>query len=126
MLERIHYPQLGPISGPYVHAVRHDNTLYLSGLTAWGTPACGQSVSDQAREIFRQITVVAEAERTTLAGLIKVTLFVTDISMLGDLRATLFDCYGGHLPASSLVEVSRLFSDEISIEIEAVLALDAR
>lgn len=124
MLDRKHYPQLGAAGGPYVHAVRHGATLYLSGLTAWNTPARGQSVSAQTREIFRQIDEVARAEGVSLAALIKVTLFVTDITALGDLRATLFECYGEHLPASSLVEVRRLFSDDISIEIEAILALD--
>lgn len=123
MVERKIYPMLGDVSGPYVHAVRHHDTLYLSGLTAYGTPAQGRAIGAQAREIFRQISAIATAEQVSLAALIKVTIFVTDIGNLADLRSALFDCYGAGLPASSLVEVSRLFADEIDIEIEAVLAL---
>lgn len=124
MLERKNYPVLGAVAGPYVHAVRHRDTLYLSGLTAYGTPAQGRAIGVQAREIFRQIAAIAAAEQVSLAALVKVTIFVTDIGNVADLRSALFECYGGQLPASSLVEVSRLFADEIDIEIEAVLALD--
>jgi len=35
----------------------------------------------------------------------------------------MYQNYGEHLPASSLVEVSRLFSPDLSIEIEAVFGL---
>jgi len=37
--ERKNYPQLGEVNAPYVHAVKHGATLYVSGLTAFGTAA---------------------------------------------------------------------------------------
>ncbi|HFP9441948.1 TPA: RidA family protein, partial [Raoultella ornithinolytica] len=38
-LIRKNYPELGEVKAPYVHSVRHGDTLYISGLTAFGTPA---------------------------------------------------------------------------------------
>jgi len=35
----------------------------------------------------------------------------------------LFHYYGDHLPASSLVQVSALFSPDLKIEIEGIMAL---
>lgn len=58
-----------------------------------------------------------------MSSLLKVTIFITDLSQAGELRKVLGHYYEGHLPASSLVEVSRLFSPELNIEIEAIFGL---
>ncbi|TOH88836.1 enamine deaminase RidA, partial [Vibrio parahaemolyticus] len=39
MVERVIYESLPQIAGPYVHATKHNKTLYISGLTAYGTDA---------------------------------------------------------------------------------------
>lgn len=123
-LTRVNYPQLGEVKAPYVHAVKHNNTLYVSGLTAFGSPAQKQGIAEQAEEIFAQFKLIATAEKTSLASLIKVTIFVTALDELSALRTVLFRHFGSHLPASSLVQVSQLFSPDLNIEIEAILALD--
>ncbi|WP_221796574.1 RidA family protein [Oceanobacter mangrovi] len=122
-LERINYPALAAPVGPYVHAVKHQHTLYLSGLTAFGSAAQGQPVAQQAAEIFRQIAAIAAAEGSDLGSLIKVTAFVTSFDDIDSLRLALFEIYQQRLPASSLVQVAALFSPAIDIEIEAILAL---
>lgn len=122
--ERKNYPQLGEIKGPYVHAVRHGETLYISGLTAFGSAAQQADIATQAEEIFRQLRLIAEAEGTSLHALLKVTIFVTSLQDSDALRAVLYRNYGDHLPASSLVQVSQLFSPDLAVEIEAILALN--
>lgn len=123
LLTRKNYPELGEVKAPYVHAVRHHDTLYVSGLTAFGTAAQGQSLAAQASEIFSQLNNVAAAEQISLQNLIKVTIFVTSLAELASLREVLFAHFGEHLPASSLVQVSALFSPDLNVEIEAILAL---
>ena len=54
---------------------------------------------------------------------IKMTMFITSFDEITELRQVLYRNYGEHLPASSLVEVSRLFSPDLKIEIEAILGL---
>lgn len=122
-LVRKNYPELGEVKAPYVHAVRHSNTLYISGLTAFGTAAQRAGIADQAEEIFSQIRKIANAEGTDFSALIKVTIFITSFDEIDELREVLFQNYGDHLPASSLVEVSRLFSTDLRIEIEAIFGL---
>lgn len=122
-VERKNYPHLAQPVGPYVHAVKHNGFLFLSGLTAFGSSAQGRGVAEQADAIFAQITSIAEAERSSLSALVKVTIFVTSFDGITQLRESLFRHYGSHLPASSLVQVARLFSTEINIEVEAILAV---
>lgn len=123
-LQRNNYPALGEPVGPYVHAVRHGNTLYLSGLTAFGTDAQFDTIENQAREIFRQIKEVANYEGGGLENIIKITAFVTDLSRMEELRNTLFDIYDQNLPASSLIHIAGLFDKDLKIEIEAVIAVE--
>lgn len=120
---RTNYPELGEVKAPYVHSVKHGNTLYISGLTAFGTAAQHQGIAGQAEEIFRQLRTIVSAEGTDFSSLIKVTLFITSFDEITELRNVLYQNYGDHLPASSLVEVSRLFSPDLAIEIEAIFAL---
>lgn len=122
--ERKNYPSLGEVKGPYVHAVRHGETLYISGLTAFGSAAQQADIAAQAEEIFRQLRLIAAEEETSLHALLKVTIFVTSLENIDELRAVLWRHYGDHLPASSLVQVSQLFSADLQVEIEAILALN--
>lgn len=106
-----------------MHAVKHGTTLYVSGLTAFGTAAQQGDIAEQAEAIFEQLRLVAIAEQTSLASLLKVTIFVTSLTEINALREVLYRYYGHHLPASSLVQISGLFSPDLRIEIEAILAL---
>ncbi|WP_020590710.1 RidA family protein [Kiloniella laminariae] len=122
-LQRINLPELGLPVGPYVHAVRHQHTLYTSGFTAYGTAYQYGSLAEQTRGIFEQLLSIAEAQKTSLEGLVKVTIFVTDLERIAELRDCLMELYDGAVPASSLVKVDRLFSPELLIEVEAIFAL---
>lgn len=120
---RKNYPELGEVKAPYVHSVKHGNTLYISGLTAFGTAAQHKDMAEQAEEIFSKISKIVSIEGSDFSALIKVTIFITSFEEINKLREVLYRNYGNHLPASSLVEVSRLFSPDISIEIEAIFGL---
>lgn len=123
VVERRNYDASGQSNGLFSAAVKHGDTLYLSGVTAFGSEAQGKSIAEQARVIFARIGAMAEAEGTDLSSLIKVTIFITDVGKAPELREELARQYAGKPPASSLVEVNNLFSPEINIEIEAILGL---
>jgi len=122
MVVRKHYPSLPAPAGPYSVAVHHNGTLYLSGMTAFGTPAQGKDIASQAEAIFEQMKQVTQAEKITMRNLIKVTIFVTSMNDVGALREVLSKNYDGAYPASSLVKVAGLFSPEVNIEVEALFA----
>ncbi|QIU88422.1 RidA family protein [Yokenella regensburgei] len=120
---RKNYPELGEVNAPYVHSVKHGNTLFISGLTAYGTAAQHEGIAEQAEEIFSQIRKITSIECIDFSSLIKVTIFITSFKKLAELRKVLYRNYGDHLPASSLVEVRSLFSPDLSIEIEVIFGL---
>lgn len=76
MLQRKNYAALGQITAPYVHAVSHNGTLYVSGLTVHGTSAGQHDIAAQAEAIFDQLEVITHAEQTSLQNLIKVTILL--------------------------------------------------
>jgi 2-iminobutanoate/2-iminopropanoate deaminase len=122
-LQRRNFESLGTPLGPYVHAVAHNHTLYTSGLTAFGTQAQQGDICQQAHAIFNQLEIIAKQQGTSLQLLIKVTIFVTDVTHIAQLRDYLFEYYGEHLPASALIKIESLFAPELLIEVEAILAL---
>ena len=123
VVERITYERLPQIVGPYVHATKYNKTLYVSGLTAFGTSAQAFGFKEQTKEILEQISEILRVEKRLKSDLVKLTVFVRDMSMLGSLRELLFEFYKGDLPACSLVEVSKLIHADLQIEIEAIVAL---
>lgn len=93
---RQNYPALGEVKAPYVHSVKHNDTLYISGLTAFGTAAQQKGIAEQAEEIFSQMRKIACAENTDFSALIKVTIFITSFEEITELREVLYRNYGDH------------------------------
>lgn len=125
MIQRSNYAGLPEPAGPYSTAVRHHDTLYLSGMTAFGTAAQGQGLAREAEAILAQVRQIAQAEGISMQNLVKVTIYVTTLDDLDGLRQMLARHYEGALPASSLVRVAGLFSPEVSLEVEAVFGFGA-
>ncbi|MEE4011523.1 RidA family protein [Roseibium sp. FZY0029] len=122
-LVRQNFEELGLPAGPYSHAVRHGQTVYTSGFTAFGTPAQSASAGPQVREIFDQLQIIAAHCGRSLKDIAKVTVYVTDMADLTETRSTLADLYGKDVPASSLVFVAALFHADLRVEIEALIAV---
>lgn len=123
MVERVNYEGLPQIAGPYVHATKHNKMLFVSGLTAYGTDSQSLDILAQSKEILDQISEILRYEQRQKCDLVKLTIFVCDISTLASIRELLFEFYDDHLPACSLVEISKLIHPDLHIEIEAVVAL---
>ncbi len=106
-----------------MHAVKHNGMLFLSGLTALGSPAQGRGIRQETDAILKSIATFARAERTDLRALLKVTVFVTSLEFVNELREALSQHLADSFPAISLVQIGRLFSPHILLEAEAVLAV---
>jgi|SRR5688572_29676053 2-iminobutanoate/2-iminopropanoate deaminase len=123
ILERKNYPHLAQPVGPYVEAVKHDGLLFLSGLSALGSSAQGRSVAEQMAAICQALARVAHSERTDLSSLVKVTLFVTSLQFVRELRAAWTEHFADCSAMSSLVQIGKLLSPDVLVQVDAVLAL---
>lgn len=111
---------------PYASAVRIDGPLlFTAGMTsrddAGNTVAPGD-MAGQFEQIFLRLSQAAAAAGTGLEHLVKVTIYVTDIDRAYADPEQWRRYFIGR-PASTLVEVSRLKSPDILVEIEAVIAI---
>jgi 2-iminobutanoate/2-iminopropanoate deaminase len=74
----------------------------------------------QAREVFGAIKALVEAGGGTLANVVKITTFVTDVRYRMDFRTVRDEFFGARGPASTMVEVSSLSHPDYLIEVEAI------
>lgn len=97
--------------------------LYLAGQVAYdkdGSVAHRGDFKGQARQVLDSIKKLVEAGGGTLANVVKINTYVTDVKNRGDYRAVREEFFGPKGPASTMVEVSALAHPDYLIEVEAV------
>jgi 2-iminobutanoate/2-iminopropanoate deaminase len=110
----------------YTDAVRFGDILFVSGLTAHnseGKLVGGADAAAQTRQILVNLKRVLETAGATMADVLKVTVFLTDINDRAAINPVRQELFGSARPASTLIEVSRLALPEMKVEIEAVVGL---
>ena len=114
-----------PLKQYYSNAVRSEAgpLLWISGQVSLDTEGALVGKDDlraQAVQVLENIKSILEGSAATMDDLVKVTVYVTDISAFNsitDIREKYFPIFG---PASVICEVSALAWPEFLIEIEAV------
>ena len=100
--------------------------LFLSGQVAY-TPEGGVAFRGdfkaQARGAYDAIKALVESQGGTMANVIKITTYVTDMRYRADLAPIREEYLGTKGPASTLVEISALAHPDWMIEIEAIAVL---
>jgi enamine deaminase RidA (YjgF/YER057c/UK114 family) len=97
--------------------------LFLSGQVAYDKDGSAMHRGDfkaQARETFRAIKALVEAQGGTLDSVVKLNTYLTDIRYRADLVPVREEFFGKKGPASTLVQVSALAHPDWMIEIEAI------
>lgn len=100
--------------------------LFLSGQVAYdekGGPSHRGDIVGQAREVFRAIKAQVEAGGGTLADVVKLNTYLTDIRHRADIVPVREEFFGKKLPASTLVAVAALAHPDWLIEVEAIAVL---
>lgn len=82
---------------------------------------------EQARQVFRNMRAVLAAAGASMADVVKLTIFLTDMGDLGAFREARDEVFNADAPpASSLVRVAGLVNPEFRVEAEAIAVLPAR
>ena len=100
-----------------------DGIAYVAGMVARGDDVkelAGKDEYEQARMIFAKIKGLLEAAGGSMADVVKITVFVTNIKNNTKVWAARREFFKGNFPVSTLVEVRALASPEILVEIEAI------
>jgi reactive intermediate/imine deaminase len=102
---------------------RVGDLLFISGQAASDDEGDVVGVGDleaQGHQAFRNLARALEAGGSSLEHVVKVTIFVTDISRFDTIVALRRRYFTPPYPADSLVEVRALSRPELQIEIEAI------
>lgn len=114
--------EAGP--GLWSNAIRAGDTLYISGQVArpfeGGTGLVGKDEYEQSKQIFARIERIIKAAGGTMDNLVKMTIYVVDITKNTEVWRARREFFTGDFPASTLVEVRALAKPEVLVEIGAV------
>jgi 2-iminobutanoate/2-iminopropanoate deaminase len=77
-------------------------------------------ITAQARQVHENLKKCLAAAGLTFADVCKVTVYVRNIADRPKINEVRKQYFGASRPASTLVEISRLASDDFGVEIEAI------
>jgi 2-iminobutanoate/2-iminopropanoate deaminase len=107
--------------GPYSHAVRAGETLYISGQV--GKKATGemmtQDIQTETKQVMENIKSILSEAGMTLAQVVKTTIFMKDMNDFGKMNEIYGSFFTGDFPARETVQVSRLPLD-VNVEISVI------
>jgi enamine deaminase RidA (YjgF/YER057c/UK114 family) len=117
-----------PVGYSHVARVRAGGLVFVSGQVALdenGIVIGPGDVTLQAEQVFKNLEAALVAVGSGFRHLVRLTIYVTDIRGLPEIRAVRNKYIdAAHPPASTAVQVSRLFRPELLLEIDAVAAVD--
>jgi enamine deaminase RidA (YjgF/YER057c/UK114 family) len=99
--------------------------LLCSGQTATGadgSPPTTSDMGEQVRLALNNLTTVLGEAGMTMANVVKMTLYTTDVDELLGAFGSASEFLGENLPAMTLIGVTRLAFPELKVEIEATAA----
>ncbi len=123
MIARRNYKSIPAPVGPYVHSTRANGFLFLSGLTALGTPAQSSGITVQVKSILSQIEKILGEEKLAYSNIARFSIYVTDLSEVGEIARLVFAAFGDKLPASTILKVDGLLVPGLMVEVEATLVV---
>ncbi|MFB7321867.1 RidA family protein [Streptomyces sp. NPDC056190] len=112
-----------PADKMWSNCLRIDELIMVSGMTARGQDretVFGETSYEQATVVFQKIKDLVEAAGAVMDDIVKMTIYVTDISDNAEVWKARQEFFSGDFPACTLVEVSALAKPEILLEIEAI------
>ncbi len=109
--------------GPYAHANRAGNMVFISGqipVTAEGEVVEG--IEAQAKQCLENVKSIIEEAGGSLDNIVKTTIFLTDLGNFAQVNEVYASYFTEKYPARTTVEISKLPLG-VGIEIEAIAVL---
>ena len=111
-----------PESGNFTNCLKVGDQLFLSGMIAGdaATDAYQQSVS-----CLGKVRALVEAAGGGMQDVVKITVFLTDITYRADFSRARAEFFPGRKPCSTMVAVTALAEPGLIVEVEAIAVIGA-
>jgi reactive intermediate/imine deaminase len=111
--------------GPYSQAIKAGDYVYISGqipLDPEKMTLVSDSFDQQAKRVFQSLQAIVTETGGTMADVIKINLYLTDLSYFGTVNELMAEYFKEPYPARAAIEVSGL-PKGAQFEAEAVVYL---
>lgn len=111
----------------YSRAIRVGNVIEVSGTTATdrdGTVRHPNDMGAQTRSVLDEMIGAIRQLGGSVDDVVRTRFYLTDIERWAEAAAAHKERFGDVLPASSMVEVSKLLHPDLVVEIEATAIID--
>ncbi|MXW52446.1 MAG: RidA family protein [Gammaproteobacteria bacterium] len=111
--------------GPYSHAIRVGNSIFMSGqiaLNPKNMELVSGSFRKETKQVFANISAVVNAAGGSLQDIVKLTVYLTDLKNFDMVNAVMSETFQYPFPARVAIGVSAL-PRGATIEVEALAIL---
>jgi len=121
-MEIISTEQAPKALGPYSQAIKAGGFIFCSGqipIDPVANAVVATTIEEQTRQAITNLGNVLKAAGSSLAKVVKTTVFISDMNDFAALNGVYTEMFGDAKPARSCVQVARLPKD-VKLEIEAI------
>lgn len=125
MKKMITTPKAPQAIGPYSQAIQVGPWVLISGqipIVPQTGEICSSMIGDQAHQVFKNLQAICEAAGGTLNDLVKLTIYLIDLSHFEIVNQIMQSYFNAPYPARVTIGVASL-PRQASIEIDAMMAL---
>ncbi len=108
--------------GPYSQAIKVGNWVFISGqlpIDPVTSKLIKGNIKEATRTVLNNIKAILEAAGASLNDVVKVTVFMKDVSKFSEFNEVYSEFFKEEPPARSVVEVSRIPKDA-DLEVEVI------
>ena len=125
-IEQIRTSEAYESSAPLSQAIRHGDTLYVSGNVPVD-PESGElvegGVGPQTRQVLENVEAILEEAGTSMDNVVRAGVFMTDMDAFGEMNDVYTEFMSEPYPARTAVK-AEMANPDILVEIDVVAAVE--
>ena len=121
-MEKIFTPKAPTPGGHYSQAIKHGDFVFISGqlpIEAKTNKKNTGTIKSQTRRVLQNLVAIAEAAGSAKNHIVKVTVYIADISLWSSVNEAYTEFFGDHKPARAIVPTKDLHYGFL-IEMDAI------
>ena len=110
--------------GTYSQAIKHSNTIYISGqipLNPTTMNLSGTDIDSQVDQVFKNLDAITTAAGGSLNHIVKLTIYLTNLAQFQKINLHMEKLFEQPYPARAVIEVAALPKNAL-IEVDAIMA----